>query len=111
MNLSQTTLQYATKLVVIGEGIIIQTLWHLTHIITLDQSIEIVDLRRNNAENEVQFTYRKFKFIYSHERYMFVPVQFDLSGHTMKQIHNDFGEGLSDNAAADNQKYYGKSDV
>ena len=51
--------------------------------------------------------YRKFGFIYSPERKSFVPIQFDLSVYSCKEIHEKFGKGITSSTAAYNLNYYG----
>lgn len=67
-----------------------------------------MDLHKGTSMDDIRFSYRKFGFIYSTDKHMFVPIQFDLTSFTLKEIHSNFGKGLTNSAAAHNIDYYGE---
>lgn len=109
MTLTRATIKNATTIVVEGEGKNFTSISNANKFfsMTKDESLETIGLQKGYSISETQFNYRKFGFIYSVDRGMFVPIQFDLSKFSFKEIQNDFGKGLTSSEAAHNIKYYG----
>jgi len=95
MTFSDTDLSHADSVVVYGA----------------DDNIEIVPLiREKTSEKNLQvFYYRLFKYYYDEISQIFKPAQFKIEALTSNQIHQVYGQGLSENVVNDNGIFFGKN--
>jgi cation-transporting ATPase 13A3/4/5 len=95
MTLSDADLPTANRVVVFGA----------------DDTIEILELK-NQPRDGIKlkrFEYRLFKYIYSVDKGVFVPAEFQIENMTFSSIHKRYGQGLTEGEYFDHDNYYGKN--